>query len=177
MRKSIYIIGAAIAAVAAPALASWSIDDGGLGFVGKGDVQLALGLNNAQMQAQAQARGLSFTYSDMATATVYCFKYHEETRTKEAWTDYKDFLRERDLSASVDYTARNTKQVNGFILKGWIGSPSISGDEFVCPGGFEPDYENAADNGADAGANYVITGATGGELKVNGVALDPLMRL
>lgn len=175
MRKSSYIIGAALAAVAAPALASWSIDDGGLGFVGKGDVQLALGLNNAQMQAQAS--GLSFTYSDVATAMVYCFKYHPETRNKEAWTDYKDFLRERGLSASVDYTARNAKQVNGFILNGWIGSPNISGDEFVCPGGFEPDYETAADNGADAGTNYVITGATGGELKVNGVALDPLMRL
>ena len=54
--------------VASAAQASVTIDADGKGFVGKGDVQTALGYNNSQMQANAGS--LRFTTSQDATQTV-----------------------------------------------------------------------------------------------------------
>jgi hypothetical protein len=64
------LMGAAIClAVAGIAFAAVTFDPAtGTGFVGKGDVQTALGLNNAQMQAQAES--LEFTYVTVDTYQV-----------------------------------------------------------------------------------------------------------
>lgn len=176
MRKSFLIGAAALAAVSTAAMATWSIDDSGKGFVGKGDVQLALGLNNAQMQAQVN--GLTFKYSDTVKVTAYCSKYHEETRNKEAWTDYNDYDRTRSLKSNVAYDPRKgIKQYTGFNLTGWDGTPVINGGKIECPGGWENDYDTAAENGAATGEFWVVGEASGGQLKVNDVALDPLARV
>lgn len=57
------IIAASFAALAVPtaAMASVTIDATGKGFVGKGDVQSALGYNNAALQKAVDAKSLVFT--------------------------------------------------------------------------------------------------------------------
>jgi hypothetical protein len=70
MKRHKVLIGVAIClAVAGIVFASVTLDPtSGTGFVGKGDVQTALGLNNAQMQAQAES--LTFAYVTTDTYEV-----------------------------------------------------------------------------------------------------------
>ena len=63
MRKLV-ILGASLMALAVPgpaARASVTIDAAGKGFVGKGNVQTALGYNNAALQKAVDAKTLVFT--------------------------------------------------------------------------------------------------------------------
>ena len=63
MRKIIMIAAGAMAlAIPAAASASVTVNDAGVGFVGKGDVQSALGWNNGQVQNPANWNSLAFTY-------------------------------------------------------------------------------------------------------------------
>lgn len=99
----------------------------GKGFVGKGDVQLALGFNNAQMQNNAQT--LVFTYISSVTYNItetwatgnidkpVSLESHEITITTI-----------RSINAVINYDARTHKQVDGFILTGFAGDPVIIGD-------------------------------------------------
>lgn len=112
----------------APALAAVNFDsDTGKGFVGKGDVQIALGLNNAQMQAQATS--VKFTYVTTDTYTV-----------TEVWAtgnpDQPKSLSSHDISktttvgvnAQINGVARpGPNQYTGFNLNGFIGTPVVSG--------------------------------------------------
>jgi hypothetical protein len=68
--KGAIIAATSLAAIGAgsAAHASATVNSAGQGFVGKGDVQTALGYNNAQMQANAT--GLKFTTSQDATQVV-----------------------------------------------------------------------------------------------------------
>jgi hypothetical protein len=73
MRKIIIGVVAAAAilaplAFASSANAAVAIDGTGTGFIGKGDVQTALGYNNAQLQAKADS--LKFTTSQDASQAV-----------------------------------------------------------------------------------------------------------
>jgi hypothetical protein len=70
MKTTKTLIGIAICLVVAGiALASVTFNPTtGIGFVGKGDVQTVLGLNNAQMQAQASS--LTFSYATKDTYEV-----------------------------------------------------------------------------------------------------------
>ena len=76
MRKILLGLAATAALVTPLALgtaanASVTIDNDGKGFVGKGDVQTALGLNNAQMQAKAGS--LTFTTEQAAHQNLTTF--------------------------------------------------------------------------------------------------------
>jgi hypothetical protein len=63
--KKFFIVAASIAALAIPAVASANVavNDQGVGSVGKGDVQSALGLNDAGIQNLFQNKGITFTYN------------------------------------------------------------------------------------------------------------------
>ena len=159
-----------MALVSTAAIATVTFDSTtGTGFVGKGDVQLALGYNNKQMQDNAG--GLKFTYSDSATYEVFCAKDFDATRTHEAYTDYKQYGRTRGVTGAVAYDARMRNQVTGFTLTGWDGNVTISGDPTVCPGGYYADYEGAAAAGVTDGSNVLLVESSAGGLQVNGVAL------
>ncbi len=122
------LIGVAIClAVAGVAFAAVTFDPiTGTGFVGKGDVQLALGLNNAQMQVQAGS--LKFTYVTTDTYTV-----------TEVWAtgsaDNPKSLNTHEITVSttigvngiVAYQGRQMNQITGFNLTGWAGEPAITG--------------------------------------------------
>jgi hypothetical protein len=88
----------------------------GTGFVGKGDVQLAFGWNNNQLQTNAS--GVGFTYEAESRYAYTCTwitgdgkpgeKEHEVTLKKTS-----------SVNSTVDYTARERNQINGFILNGY----------------------------------------------------------
>ena len=127
----------------------------GTGFVGKGDVQLALGMNNAQLQAAA--RSLAFTYSDEATYDVPCWK--EVQNRRETVINRKTYQRSRQVNGSVAYDVRAKNQVSGFNLIGY-SSFSSTGGNLSCPSGWEAD------------GDPILVGASGGVLAVNTVPLQ-----
>jgi len=122
MKTTKTLIGIAIClAVAGIAFAAVVFDpETGTGFVGKGDVQTVLGLNNAQMQAQAP--NLVFTYETTDTYQVInawatgnavnpvSLNYHTATVTTSI-----------GVNNSVIYDSRKNSQgqVTGFNMTGY----------------------------------------------------------
>jgi hypothetical protein len=119
---------AVLLAVASIAYAAVTFDPAtGTGFAGKGDVQLALGLNNAQIQAQASS--LEFTYVSTDTYEVVnawatgnagnpvSLSSHTETVTTTV-----------GVNATVAYDSRKNSQgqVTGFNLTGF-GDKTVVG--------------------------------------------------
>jgi len=89
-------------------------------FLGKGDVQTVLGLNNAQMNTIVANDGLVFTYDAVETYAV-TIEWTNETGGKNSKTIYHAVTLHRDvtMTLAVDYTARKNKsdyQVTGFWL-------------------------------------------------------------
>ncbi len=136
----------------------------GTGFVGKGDVQLALGLNNTQLQAVAES--LAFTYGDEITMSQEC----ERDGNKGIVT--RTFQRERNIDSTVLYETRRNGgngQVTGFNLMGYSGGTGgFTMPTDICP---NPN-ENPAQEKWDPAGPVQIDSSTDGVLKVNGVALQ-----
>ncbi|WP_316572117.1 hypothetical protein [Neobacillus sp. YIM B06451] len=152
----------AIGVLAGSAFAAVTFDSAtGTGFVGKGDVQTALGLNNAEMQKIAKE--LEFTYAE---ETVYAVEVYWTTGegTRGEKTHYVTHKKTQSIKADIDYMARNQKQVNGFILKEMkitdIENPEIPAVGDVYPGN----------------SGHIVTSveevSTTGGLYVNGVLLQ-----
>jgi hypothetical protein len=150
-RKFLPFLSVAVAtSIATVAHAAVNFDSTtGTGFVGKGDVQEALGFNNAQLQAQAGS--LSFTYQDQAEYELTCSK---ETRKQ---TVRNTFQRKQTISSTVAYDPRVRNQITGFKLTGF-GTPTMEG-KLECPEGFSQEGE----------PRLVTT--SGGVLSVNDVVL------
>jgi hypothetical protein len=138
----------------------------GTGFVGKGDVQTALALNNAQLQAQAaRIASTGFTYS--ATTT-------QET----SWTcinERNEQVQERERTTTTEKTgvvgviARDgKKQITGFNLTGFTGTPTVVTDTDGPPLNSCPNANSSFVFGSTVVGDPVVTG---GGLFVNGVAL------
>ncbi len=90
----------------------------GKGFVGKGDVQTALNLNNKQIQQQASQ--IEFRAESVVVTEV----------TWECTNTNKENVRERarttttSIQGIVDSETRERNQVTGFILEGYEGTPT-----------------------------------------------------
>ncbi|WP_223592466.1 hypothetical protein [Neobacillus bataviensis] len=87
----------------------------GTGFVGKGDVQLAFGWNNAALQKNAS--GLTFTYEAQDTYTVT--EYWEDLtggKQPKIVTHEITIPKHVSVSADVAFDARKANQINGFNL-------------------------------------------------------------
>jgi hypothetical protein len=157
-RKGIFGVVVAAAMASATVLASVSFDPGtGTGFVGKGDVQTALGLNNAQVQAMAGS--LSFAYTEVVEETITC-----EHQTGHG-TNTRTGSRNGGLNDTVGYTARTHNQVDGFILTGY----SSQNDSW---GQWTNGDVNACGNSAWPIVSDDVTVVSGPTLYVNGVALN-----
>jgi hypothetical protein len=130
--KKVFMMAAVLVfglSLAQTSLATVTFDpDSGVGFVGKGDVQLALGLNNAQMQDQANY--VVFTYEATDTYEVVnawasgnpgnpvSLNYHTATVTTSV-----------AVNCTVAYDPRQVKgqkQFTGFNLTGF-GSKVVDG--------------------------------------------------
>jgi hypothetical protein len=134
----------------------------GVGFVGKGDVQLALGLNNKQLQDQAASLEFTFNSEVVSEVSWTCTNSNNEnTKVRERTTTIT-------TEGIVSSIAREKNQITGFNLNGFTGTPTTSstseGNELnSCPGG-------PWTLTTHAGAPEVIS--TDGGLKVNGVDLQ-----
>lgn len=132
----------------------------GTGFVGKGDVQTALGWNNKQLQTGAEDLVFAYSATSMFDTTWTCTK-NGATNTQE-----RENTTIRTTQGVVDSVARERNQVTGFHLDGFSGSPSSSEDKFGPLAGSCPNNWSVTD--MDTGTPVV----TGGGLTVNGVPLS-----
>jgi len=140
MKRSILttVLGLALGLATTSASAEVVFDAAsGTGFVGKGDVQLAFGWNNAGLQANAG--GVTFTYGYTAVYQAVCtFTTGEGTRGEK--THNVPHSEEMSVSSTVDVALRKNRQgdVTGFNLTGFGTVFSESGDVPVvggpCPG-------------------------------------------
>jgi len=150
-KRSIFAAAAAVAVFATAAVAATEFPV----FVGKGGVQLALGMNNNQLQQQADALQFAIT-------TV------EET-SWECVNTNNDRINERNrtttTSGVVSHTERVRNQITGFFLTGFSGSQEISTDGPAlnsCPSGPWQYVEDST----------VTEPGEGGGITVNGVPLN-----
>jgi hypothetical protein len=105
----------------APASASVIVDDKGVGFVGKGDVQSVYDWNNSQLQQNAAlvqfrfaAAGVVSWQCEWWTGPTHNRKYHTVTESTEV------------LGSSISLDPRKNKQgqITGFTLDGIQGEPT-----------------------------------------------------
>lgn len=129
------VIAVGLAMFAGAAFATVTFDPlSGAGFVGKGDVQLAFGWNNATLQTNAGS--LSFSEAVTESYTAVCTWVTGEGTRGEKTHNVTHTLT-TEVSGAVQYDARTHKQVDGFILTGF-GPQTVSGTVPVvdgpCPG-------------------------------------------
>ena len=128
----------AVVLIAAAGIASATVTfqpETGVGFAGKGDVQLAFGWNNAQLQSRAS--GVTFTFEASETYTAVCtWTTGEGTRGERVHN--VNHKRSVGVFGSVAYDARVRNQITGFNLTGYAGNPVSTGEVPVlngaCPG-------------------------------------------
>jgi hypothetical protein len=125
-KKSLVLALGALLASAAVAYATVTFNPAtGTGFVGKGDVQLAFGWNNAA--AQRNARDVSFTY-DVHTSYVATCTFTTGEGTRGERIHNIDHHKTVGVNAVVQYDARTHKQVDGFFLNGFGATTGESGE-------------------------------------------------
>jgi hypothetical protein len=153
-----------VTAAVASAAILWTPTAGG--FVGKGDVQTALGMNNAALQAAVAADALEFTYESTDVYAAVCSWVTGEGTRGEQQHDVT-IPRHVTLGGVVSYTGRNHNQIDGFFLdaadsQGGADVPTV-GD--ACVG----NETGIAQNGTWSAVS--LLSSSGGELQVNGVTL------
>ena len=170
MRKNIIVIAASIAALAIPTAAFASVAvDNGVGFVGKGDVQTALGWNNAAFDKGVGS--LKFTAGAEKVIADYkmsCFNGSTGAIDAEVGHTIISQPGTTTVTATQVFNAGNGKQITGFNLTGQTNGFTATGDATFrtvpCPEGSFM-YMNLGQ-----GDLFGKTQITGG-LKVNGIDL------
>jgi hypothetical protein len=112
-------LGLALALGAAPANA-YEIDSAGVGFVGKGEVQLALNLNNAGLQRIAEDVKFEISSVTESSTTWTC------DRDAGPQTQERANTTTTTTSGVITSVARDKRQVTGFILSGLEAGASVS---------------------------------------------------
>src|SRR5262245_61864548 len=111
-------------AMAAIASASVTIDANGIGFVGKGDVQTALALNNAAMQTLVAANGVKFTYVKVDTyQVVNAWATGNPDKPVSLSSHTATVTTMATVNSDVAFDPRQgQKQYTGFNLKGFVNT-------------------------------------------------------
>jgi hypothetical protein len=139
-RKSMLITVVTLVAIlltATVAFAAVTFDPAtGIGFVGKGDVQLAFGWNNSQLQQNAS--GVSFAYFDTTTEVKEC-RYKEGEGRDAVWVVSGSRTVSTGVSSDVAVEKRKNSQdsVTGFDLTA-LEDPEVISDNTGCPDGLQP---------------------------------------
>ncbi|WP_368505291.1 hypothetical protein AB3N04_06515 [Alkalihalophilus sp. As8PL] len=132
----------------------------GTGFVGKGDVQNALGLNNAQLQKEAA--DLKFTYESVDTYEITVeWTTGEGTRGEQTHT--VEHNKTSSLTSDINSQSRTAKQINGFNLNGLSNT--------IAEGSIPKVGENFPGNSGHKVTEVNLVSSTN-TYYVNGVALD-----
>lgn len=162
MRKSFWAAGAAIACISTAALATVTFDPtAGTGFVGKGDVQIAFGWNNAVMQSRHTS--VTFAVDQSVSYDVTC-EWTTVTGGKDSKTIPHEATIHRNISSSaaVDATSRKTGQYTGWFLTGYTDGFSsvvlpVVGDP--CPqGGTAADADPPGNDAVVTAVSDVVGG-------------------
>ena len=161
---------AMLAVAAGAALASVTFDVAtGKGFVGKGDVQLAFGWNNAKLQAQAGNVSFNYTQVDATDYEVVC---EFDTGTRHVVHHVQTTHKSLSDALSYDVTKANRQNpqgdVTGFNLTGATNvQQTASGDPIPSVGDGCPGNSGL---GAITGVTVTSSSSTGG-LYVSDAAL------
>ena len=130
MRKIAFAAAAALTITSSIAMATVTVTNG-VGFVGKGDVQLAFGWNNAT--AQRNVNAVSFHTESSAEYSAVCtFTTGEGTRGERIHNISHN--RSTAVLSSIASEARKTGQWTGYNLNGF-GAVTTSGDPVPVEGG------------------------------------------
>jgi hypothetical protein len=162
MKRSIIAAVAGIAAVASIATAEVIFNsDSGTGFVGKGDVQLALNYSNKQLQDNAGSLKFEYVGTEVTEVSWIC------TNSRNENTQERERTTTTSTAGVVAAVARVRNQITGFNLNGYgadkTESSTTEGNQLnSCP------------------TNWVLTTSAGpaevisstGGLTVNGVPLQ-----
>lgn len=176
LRKAALTLAAsAVAALGSAGVASAAVTFDpatGEGFVGKGDVQLALGLNNKQVQDQANSIATNdFTYNATRTTVTEVEWTCTNTNNQNEQPRERTTTTESSTTGVVAAVTRDSKkQVTGFILDGYKSSSSTSSSSTE-----GPRVNSCPTNWAlttPAGAPVTVSDETTGGLFVRGVALS-----
>lgn len=117
-RTSLLVAALAVGAITTAAYAAVTFDPStGTGFVGKGDVQLALGMNNAQIQKAT----LNFAMSATTEQAWECTNSNNEKVQERSRTS--------TTQGVVSVVARVKNQITGYNLVGFDGAPQITASE------------------------------------------------
>jgi hypothetical protein len=114
-------LGLALALGAAPANA-YEIDSEGVGFVGKGEVQLALGINNAELQRIAEDVTFEISAVTESSATWTC------DRDAGPQTQERSSTTTTTTSGVIETVTRDKRQVTGFLLEGLDGDATVTSE-------------------------------------------------
>lgn len=94
----------------------------GMGFVGKGDVQLVYGWNNKQLQANAEFVEFR-AVSEVVTERSWVCTNQNNQNTQE-----RERTTTTTIEGLVDSIARERNQITGFNLLGYDGEPTQSSE-------------------------------------------------
>lgn len=135
MRFSKVAVALALVVSSVSAFATVTVNADGSGFVGKGDVSLQFGWNNAA--AQAKSTGVSFSYSQSNTYVGVCEWYTGLNSPKGAKLHTVTQSKTSDVVSGIASDARKASQYTGWNLTGF-GSVTVTGEAPVvggtCPG-------------------------------------------
>jgi hypothetical protein len=107
--------------VAGMAFAAVTFDaETGTGFVGKGDVQLALNWNNKQLQDNADSLEFASVSEVVTEVSWTC------TNTNNENTQLRERTTTTTTEGVVSKVARERNQITGFNLTGYSGTPTSS---------------------------------------------------
>jgi hypothetical protein len=154
MKRTIRGLAVAIAAtivLTVGALAAVDVDfETGEGFVGKGDVQTALGWNNPTLQRDAD--DLRFRINSVQETTWLC--YHTENPNAAD----QERSTEVSIQGVLSHTERLRNQITGFGIDGFDGDPIIDTDGGAvnsCPNPNRAYLEGSTETGDPSGGLQV----------------------
>jgi hypothetical protein len=156
MKKFFAAAAAASLLFSSAASAAVAVDDSGVGFVGKGDVQLAFGWNNAA--AQANVNGVSFSYETDESYAVTC-EWDTVTGGKNSKTIHHAVTNHKSQSVSAGIAAdpRKKGQWVGYNLNGFSGTPVVTGEASPNVGDSCP--QGGGSSSSDPGENDAVVTA------------------
>ena len=163
MRFNKLLALSALLATSLTATAAVTYDANGVGFVGKGDVQLLFGWNNATLQANASS--LQFQLLTVSGATWQCLGYNPQN--KPVLTTHGLEGSTVESSVAIELRKNNQGSVTGFVLNGanvasvtytevgtcpspnekakWVQQPAMVEGSLVYSGGGAPMLQVSSD--------------------------------
>ena len=166
MNKMLLAGAVALATISTAAMASVTFDyTSGTGFVGKGDVQLAFGWNNAA--AQKNANAVTFAVNSLTSYEAVCTWTTGEGKKGEKIHNV-EHKKSATVLSNVAFELKKTGQYTGYFLNGF-GATTSSGDVPVVGGACQGNEGNDA-----VWSSVTVTGSSGGVLSVtyNGVSVE-----